>query len=79
MYAGLLAAGRDKDAAEYGAKAMELYPKQGITTTIVTWALKAEQPRQSQIDWLAKADTDAADAASLRTRVEQALKNKKDK
>ncbi len=79
VYAGLLAAGRDKEAAEYGAKAMELYPKQGITTAIVTWALKAEQPRQSQIDWLAKADPDDANTASLRTRVEQALKNKKDK
>jgi thioredoxin 1 len=74
MYAGLLAAGREEDAAKLAAKARELDAKPEMSRDLVSWALKAKQARKGQLAWL----TDEG-SSDLKARVEAALKEQDQK
>ena len=74
IYAGQLAAGKDELAAKVAAKAREYDPSPAMTSSLVTMALKAGQPRKEQREWLIPAKEPSHEALSK--RLNEALEKK---
>lgn len=71
IYAALLAAKREDEAAKVAAKARELDPTTAMVVTLVRRALLAEQPRPAQREFLSGHTGSEVD--DLRERLERAL------
>lgn len=73
VYGGLLAAGRNKEAAAYATQARTIDSSPEMTDALVTWALKVNLARAEHAEWLA-GRTDP-DGKRLATEVETSLRN----
>lgn len=76
VYAALLAAGRDKDAAELADEAIKLDDSAEMKIAMVQTALRAKAPRKEQVDLLAAAEKSGANVAEVRNELTAALEKK---
>jgi thioredoxin 1 len=75
MYAAMLAANR-ADAEDLAERACELDTSDPMRVALVSWALRAGQPRAHHLQWLEKAAKTSSEVAELRAELERALGNK---
>ncbi|MFN0134712.1 MAG: thioredoxin family protein [Phycisphaerae bacterium] len=76
LYAALLAAGRDKDAADVAGEAIKLDDSAEMKIAMVQTALRAKAPRKEQLDLLAAAEKSGANVEEVRKELTAALEEK---
>ena len=74
VYAGLLAASRNDEAAEVAERLLEDEDTAAARRALVEAALDAGEPRRSHLDWLDEAEAIGGESMrDLRARLEAAL------
>lgn len=76
LYASMLAAGRDQDAGKTADRAIKLMDTGAMRVEMVTWALKAKQPRDAQLEWLKQAGEAGEAVDGITRELKQALREK---
>jgi thioredoxin 1 len=75
LYAGLLAAGREGDAAALAEEARKLDPAPEMVTTLIEMALESGNPRDPHADWLKELAVKGHDVAQVQQRFDAAKKS----
>lgn len=73
LYAGLLASGRDEEAAALAARAFEIDRTGGMPERLVRTALRADEPRPEHAEWLRTAYDKGEETAELEEELARAL------
>ncbi len=76
LYAGLLAAEREEDAAEVVALAKRTDPGGAMVVALVEFAVRAGEARREHLHWLRVASNQGEDCAELLRRVERAVEER---
>ena len=76
QYACCLAAEKNDEATDIATIFLEYQNNTDARVALVKWAMKVNQPREEQLNWLDEAAENGASVKSLRIKVQDALATK---